>query len=351
VVGLLATDAFDLTDDVLDHMLADARTAVSIPAIAFVLAHQGVASLRRGAVTRAEADARTALDLLVANGIPLGVDLSLAVLIDALVEAGELDDAQQAFVEHGPSEQIPAGMPTNALLAARAHLRVAQGRAAAGLDDMIEFGRRDERWGGANPLSSRWRSRAALAAAAAGDGELARQLAQDDLERARRWGAASGIGIALRASALVGGAAPIDGLEAAVDVLAGTPDRLEHARALVDLGAALRRANRRRDARGALQQGLQLAERCGAHALAANARTELRAAGGRSSAPAGGGVQQLTASERRVAELAAEGSSNPEIAQVLFVTRKTVETHLAAVYRKLEIPGRGYLVRALAQQT
>jgi DNA-binding CsgD family transcriptional regulator len=60
-------------------------------------------------------------------------------------------------------------------------------------------------------------------------------------------------------------------------------------------------------------------------------------------------VQQLTASERRVAELAAEGRSNPEIAQVLFVTRKTVETHLASVYRKLAIPGRGHLVRALAQ--
>jgi DNA-binding CsgD family transcriptional regulator len=101
--------------------------------------------------------------------------------------------------------------------------------------------------------------------------------------------------------------------------------------------------------RRTLQEGLRLADRCGAHALAAQARTELRAAGGRSSAPAGSGVQQLTASERRVAELAAEGRSNPEIAQVLFVTRKTVETHLASVYRKLAIPGRGHLVRALAQ--
>ena len=80
---------------------------------------------------------------------------------------------------------------------------------------------------------------------------------------------------------------------------------------------------------------------CGARALAERARTELRAAGGRSSGPEGSGVGALTASERRVAELAAEGLSNPEIAQALFVTRKTVETHLGHVYRKLGITGRG----------
>ncbi len=60
----------------------------------------------------------------------------------------------------------------------------------------------------------------------------------------------------------------MDRLREAADVLAGSPARLEHARALVDLGAALRRANRRAEARGALEEGLDLAERCGARALA-----------------------------------------------------------------------------------
>ena len=80
------------------------------------------------------------------------------------------------------------------------------------------------------------------------------------------------------------------------------------------------------------------------------ARTELRAAGGTSSDPYASGVEQLTASERRVAEFAAEGRSNPEIAQALFVTRKTVETHLGRVYRKLDIAGRSELGRALADE-
>jgi DNA-binding CsgD family transcriptional regulator len=174
-------------------------------------------------------------------------------------------------------------------------------------------------------------------------------MALDDLERARRWGAASGVGVALRAVALVAGDGdPVGRLREASDVLAGSPARLEHARALTDLGAALRRANRRREARGALRDGLALAERCGARALAERGRTELRAAGGRARDPAGGGVLRLTASERRVAELAAQGRSNPEIAQELFVTRKTVETHLGHVYLKLGIAGRAELGRALA---
>ena len=133
-----------------------------------------------------------------------------------------------------------------------------------------------------------------------------------------------------------------------MDALEHSPARLEHARALVDLGAALRRANRRAEARRELRTGLDLASRCGAWALAERARTELRAAGGRSSDPGGEGAARLTASELRVAELAAGGQSNPEIAQALFVTRKTVETHLGRVYRKLGVAGRGDLARALA---
>ncbi|MGH8720574.1 MAG: helix-turn-helix transcriptional regulator, partial [Burkholderiales bacterium] len=112
--------------------------------------------------------------------------------------------------------------------------------------------------------------------------------------------------------------------------------------------AALRRANRRSEARDALECGLDLAERRGAKPLTERARAELRIAGGRTSDPHATGVAQLTASERRVAQLAAEGYSNPEIAQALFVTRKTVETHLGHVYRKLGISGRTKLARALA---
>jgi DNA-binding CsgD family transcriptional regulator len=349
VVGLISIEALDLADTMLDQMLRDARARVSLPAVAFVLAERGVASLVRGAVARAEADARTSLDLLTAHDIPLGAALSLGVLIQALVEGGEVEAAAQALEASSFGDEIPPGMPNILLLESRAVLRLAEGRAGEAFDDLVEFGRQDERWGGANPLASRWRSQASLALGAMGEIEAARDMARDDLDRARRWGAASGIGVALRAAGLAeGGAASVERLRQAVDVLEGSPARLEHARALTDLGAALRRGNQRREARDALRAGLEIAKGCGARALVERARTELRAAGGRSSDPWGRGAQRLTAQERRVAELAADGLSNPEIAQALYVTRKTVETHLGSVYRKLDISGRMKLGRALS---
>jgi ATP/maltotriose-dependent transcriptional regulator MalT len=351
LVGLLATEALELAEACVGRMVADARAQGSIPALAFATEFRGWVSLRRGAVADAEEDARTALELLTTVDIELGRDFALALMIETLIEEGDVEGAARALRSRGLGEPIPPGLAVNDLLEARGLLRLAQGDARGGLDDLIEFGRRDELWGGANPLASRWRSRAALALAALGDGEQARRLALEDLERARQWSAPSGMGIALRAVGLVeGGAAAVERLREATELLARSPARLEHARALVDLGAALRRANRRAEARGWLQEGFELARRCGASALAEHARTELRAAGGRSSQPAGTGVEQLTVSERRVAELAAAGNSNPEIAQALFVTRKTVETHLGRVYRKLGISGRDHLARALGEQ-
>jgi DNA-binding CsgD family transcriptional regulator len=348
VLGLLVTDALDVADAALDQALAEARARASIPAIAWLTDRRGWVSLRRGDVVKAEADGRTALELLTSHGIALGRPFALGLLVVALIENGQVAAAQRELGGSGIGEEIPPGLTTNFLLASRGLLHIAAGRAQDGCDDLLEYGRRDELWGGANPLASRWRSHAALALAAAGDAERARRLAGDDLVRARRWGAASGIGIALRAVGLLeGGEASIDRLREAAEVLERSPARLEHARALTDLGAALRRTGRRAEARGVLRGGLELAERCSARALAERAVTELRAAGGRSSDPMGTGVEQLTASERRVAELAAEGQSNPEIAQALFVTRKTVETHLGRVYRKLDVAGRGDLPRAL----
>jgi DNA-binding CsgD family transcriptional regulator len=353
VRGLLATDALDLAQSCLEQTLADAQSRASIPPQGYLIAHRGWLSLRRGAVAQAEADARTAYELLTAHGIQQGARrFALTPLIEGLIEGGEVEAAERALSGSGLGEDIPPPAPSNGLLKARGLLRIAQGFTEQGVADLVEFGRRDELFGDANPIASRWRSQASLALAAAGDGERAHRMASDDLGRARRWGAASGIGLALRAVALVDGrTGPVDRLREAVDILEGSPARLEHARALTDLGAALRRANRRKEARSVLQDGLGLAVHCGARPLAERARTELRAAGRRSADPAGTGLEQLTASERRVAELAAEGQSNPEIAQALFVTRKTVETHLGHVYRKLNISGRGELGHTLADQS
>jgi DNA-binding CsgD family transcriptional regulator len=115
----------------------------------------------------------------------------------------------------------------------------------------------------------------------------------------------------------------------------------------VELGAALRRANQRAAARHRLRAGLDLAHRCGATRLAQRAGTELHAAGARPRRAVLTGLDALTASERRVAELAAGGMSNSEIAQQLFVTHNTVEGHLRHIYQKLLIGNRRQLPSAL----
>jgi DNA-binding CsgD family transcriptional regulator len=140
----------------------------------------------------------------------------------------------------------------------------------------------------------------------------------------------------------------IELLERSAECLSATQASLEHAYALADLGAALRRAGRRVDSRGPLQHALELANRLDAVALARRTREELAATGARPRRELLSGVASLTPSERRIARLAAEGHTNPQIAQALFVTPKTVEFHLRHVYQKLDISGRGKLITALA---
>ena len=100
-------------------------------------------------------------------------------------------------------------------------------------------------------------------------------------------------------------------------------------------------------ARTQLERALDVAHRCGARRVAARARAELVAAGAKPRRDAITGRDALTASELRVARLAAEGLANREIAQSLFITTKTAKGHLSRVYHKLGITRRGQLPRAL----
>jgi DNA-binding CsgD family transcriptional regulator len=159
------------------------------------------------------------------------------------------------------------------------------------------------------------------------------------------------MGIALRA---VGLCAAADGelrhLRESVEVLAGTGAELEHARSLVELGAAIRRLGTRAQAREPLREGMELAHRCGAAPLVEQAREELLATGARPRRIVRTGIAALTPSELRVAHMAAEGLTNREIAQALFVTQRTVEGHLTHAFQKLDIASRGQLAERLAAE-
>ena len=176
----------------------------------------------------------------------------------------------------------------------------------------------------------------------------ARGVAEEALTAATAAASCRRIGGALRVLGLVeGGERGLDLLRRSVETLQSSPALLWRAQAQVDLGTALRRDGQDRPAREFLREGMELAHRCGATPLADLAIAELRAAGGRPRRRAGVGADALTTSERRVAELAAGGVSNKEIAQSLFVTLRTVELHLSNAYNKLQIRSRHELAAAL----
>jgi DNA-binding CsgD family transcriptional regulator len=307
--------------------------------------------LRLGEVPEAEVDARTAHDLCVELNWTLCDAFCLAMLITALVERGALDEAGALLSRPPwglPATALPPDSNCSLVLWARGRLRRAQGRPQEAAEDLIECGRRQIAMDDNNPAVCGWRSEAALALAALGDMGPAAGLADEGVELARSFGAPGSLGIALRAAGLVaGGDSGLRILEKALEVLEVSSARLERARALVDYGGALRRAGRRGQARWHLTKGLDLAHACGAAALEEYAVAELHATGARPRRLAITGLDALTPTERRVAELVAQGLSNRETAQGLFVTVRTVEFHLGAVFRKLGIASRTQMSQAL----
>jgi DNA-binding CsgD family transcriptional regulator/tetratricopeptide (TPR) repeat protein len=337
---------------VYDDALAAAHRQGSILKFAVAKGFRGLTFVWRGELAEAEAECREALVACEAWGSPGRISAHLAAfLADALMEQGRLDDAAAALDRAGVGEPLADSATLLSLRDSRARLRLLRGDLARGLEEMLEAGRLLAAVGGGNPAFLAWRSHAALALRQLGDEDEARRLVAEELELARAWGAPRALGAALRAAGLVeGGQQGLALLEEAVQVLAGSPARLEHARARTELGAALRRANRRSEARDHLRHAVDLATICGAMPLAARAQSELLATGARPRRIAMSGVTALTASERRVADMAARGPTNREIAQALFVAPRTVEVHLSSVYRKLSIRSRSELAAALAER-
>ena len=265
---------------------------------------------------------------------------TLAWHVLCLVERGLLDDAENELATSGVPVMI------GPVLMARARLRLARGRPGLALADLDECGHKLTRRQVLHPNHLPWQAWGVVALLRLGRDEEARARTATALSSAREFGSARAEGLALWATGLVERSPEL--LAEAVAVLVQVPAPLERARALVDLGAALRRANRRTEARAPLDEGLQLAHSCGADALVDTATVELAATGIHRRRPAFTGPDALTPAERRIAEQAAVGASNRDIAQALFITPKTVENHLGNAYRKLGVASRGELNDALA---
>jgi DNA-binding CsgD family transcriptional regulator len=348
VFGALAlADRGDLTPEPIAVAIEASRQRGAIPAVGTGYMTSGYCHYLDGDLPGAEADFGIGLQLMGGAGLLVPMKTGVTGAMRAAIARGKIGVARDLLDDFGRDANPGTGLPAALLLLSRAELRAAAGRPAEARHDFIAAGERVAWLPLANPEVLGWRTGLALCESALGNEEEARRLAAEAVRLAREAGGPRGIGLALRVRGTVTpGEEGTELLREASDILAGTRARLRHAEALVELGAALRRANRRREAREPLREGLDLAHRCGAAPLEERAREELRATGARPRKTVLSGVESLTPSELRVARLAAEGMTNREIAQSLFVTAKTVETHLRHVYQKLDV-ARPSLARAL----
>lgn len=332
--------------DLSTEALRLARERGSIVGVIYALALRAGTALWQGDIAQAEANAQLVVDDLPLAD-PMAYAIALGWLIEARIERGRLPEAREALERSGLTGPMPDFGTVDYLLLARGLLAAAEGDLDTALQEYEEVGRRSVRAARENPGAWAWRSRAAEVHLRRGDRAAALPLLEDELALARRVGTPRPLGVALRARAA---AAPPDEavalLREAVTVLAPAGVRVEHARALVALGSALH-ATGEPGAREALTDGMDLAHRAGASVLVDAAMDALRATGARPRRPRVRGADALTPQERRIARLAADGASNPDIAAALFLTRRTVEMHLSNAYRKLDIASRADLGAAL----
>jgi DNA-binding CsgD family transcriptional regulator len=348
---LSLVDRLDESEAILDGLVRAGRDYGDRSAVGVFLAERSWIRLRAGNVEGAEADAAEALRIAREATRARGhAPVAAATAVLAGLERERPLDELEAVLTGLPPAGDSDTVVQDDLSLARSALLLASGDARGAADAALALDR-EFAWGCGCPSLLAWRSAAALALSQLGEDERALELAREELRLAEVLGAPRAVGIAQRTVALVGPADEREAaLEAAVATLEGGIARLELARATCDLGAELRRRGERTAARDALRRAHTLATECGATRLANRARDELGRSGARLIREPATGVEALTPSEVRVAELAAEGLTNREVAQSLFVSEKTVETHLGRVYRKLDIKSRHALPGALAER-
>ncbi|MCA1186015.1 AAA family ATPase [Saccharopolyspora sp. 6T] len=336
---LLAAGAPEGLDSWLALAADHARRQGATAAEALVAAQHSLVHLDSGQLVQARRSATAALDLVEPD-----TPESMAAPVFAMgAVARRLRDRELAervlLLPHSPDDLQVVALRR----LVQSNLAMQDGDPVTALTHLLDCGRRLEQAGWFGPAACSWRPTAALLRHRLGDVRAAVELAEEEYQRARDWGAPTPLGRALRVRAVVtGGGRRVELLREAVQVLRPAADRLELAGALAALGEALRdRAPA--EAELVLAESAQVAARSGAPPHATGAPGP---GGGRGNGPSEPAAV-LTRAEEAVAESAALGRTNQEIADELRVSRRAVEKHLTAAYRKLGIDGRADLANSL----
>ncbi|WP_457028235.1 AAA family ATPase [Kitasatospora sp. P5_F3] len=342
-------DLLPLADRLVADGLAAHRGTPLHPAYQCLLSVRAESRMMRGQYALLLAELTCAEDPLGVLALNNSHLTSQAVL--ALLETGRFTEARQltdAAVAETP-EGGECSWEWNELLYARGLLRLGTGSPAAALADLQECGRRQDERRAISPIVTPWRSAAADCHLLLGRPGAAAELATEELRLARIWDTPRTIGRALRAlGAATGGRPGLTTAGEAVELLRADGLETELVPALISLGRLLLGSGRRAAARDTLREAVTLAEHIGALRLVAVGTELLLASGARPVKQRHTGAQALTDSERRVCRLAAEGHSNPEIAELLHLALRTVETHLTNSFRKLGIRRRAEIAARLS---
>ena len=288
----------------------------------------------------------TATGLTIAEQAGQRTLLGYLLAVRAVAEAhlGRSDDATRsatvALKLAGATSGIPAWIFASWALG---HLALARGDAAGALEHLEPLRAHHRREAIEEPGALPFLADGIEALVEAGRPDEAREALEGYAAAAERLGRRRGLAAAGRCRGLLTG--DLEELEAAARLAAANETPFEHARSLLALGAAQRRAKRRREARETLESALAGFERLGTRLWAERARAELQRISGRAATPGA-----LTPAEARIAALVAEGKTNREVAAALFLSERTVEGHLSRVFAKLGVRSRTELARELVSR-
>jgi DNA-binding CsgD family transcriptional regulator len=346
---LIVADRLDEAERCLHQALDTALRKGMLFPMSLLRGYLARVAYLRGDLTQAGEHVEAATQGLRAPNVALPV--LQATQVDLLVELDRLTDADEVLRSSVlGSDQAPRTSWQLWLLSARARLRAAQGNAGAALDDAMTCGRLYREWGAIRMLDVPWRLQAANALHRLDARDRAADLVAEQLLLARDFGVPRHIAIALRVGALVekDGVRAVRLLREAVELLQGSPARLELARTLEKLGMALLDGGDRPKALAAIARSAELAVECQAAVMTERLRGVLTDSGARPPGPLLTGVRAFTSAERQVARLAATGLTNRQIAEQIFLSEKTIETHLSRAYRKLGVRSRTQLALHMA---
>jgi DNA-binding NarL/FixJ family response regulator len=343
------SDRFTASIEVCDRAISTARARGSINGLATASVNRTYPLRHAGRIPDAVVDAQQAIEAR-RFGWKLFLTSAYAQLAHARMDSGDLTAAGnvlRSFDEDEHKSLIEFGL----FLEARGRWHVLSERPDEARADLDEAARRLQSSPYlSQPTMSAWPQYLVRASVGTPHEERAAEVAEGFLERARRWGAPRGVSLALRTVALVEESDDsIAMLREAVAHADRSEAMVERALARVALGRALNEAGHKAEARDWLRRGIHQARLHGVFLLAAHGLRLISDAGGRPRRLALTGLEALTPSELRVAQMVASGLSNREVAEALFVTVKAVEAHLGKVYRKLGISSRLELGDALSE--